>query len=132
MMRKLERLLEKNSQIIFSISRFVFGFLFFCHGSQKLFSAFGGHGTMGSPKLLLGGIIEFSGGILIGIGLKTRYAAVITALEMAYAYSTVHAHMGTLPIENGGELAVLYFFFFLFTIANGSGSWSVDSLLKKK
>ncbi len=130
-MNLIERLFAKHAQKIFSISRVIFGFLFLCHGAQKLFGAFGGHGTMGNTKFLIGGIIEFFGGLLIAIGFKARYIAIITALEMVYAYSTVHAHMGTWPIENGGELAVLYFFIFLFMIANGSGIWSVDSLIKK-
>ncbi len=132
-MSTFERFLSKQSQIIFSIIRFVFGFLFFSHGAQKLFDAFGGHGTMGSSEMLLAGIIEVLGGIAISLGIRARYAAIVTACEMIFAYLTVHFPRGTWPIENGGELAVLYFLFFLFTIANGSGPWSVDAwILKKK
>ena len=88
---------------------------------------------MGNNEFLLAGIIEVFGGIAISLGIRARYAAIVTACEMVYAYLTVHFPRGTWPIENGGELAVLYFLFFLFTIANGSGPWSVDEwLLKKK
>ena len=131
-MNSFERLMGRHSQKIFSIIRIVFGFLFFSHGAQKLFGAFGGHGTMGSSEFLLAGIIEVLGGIVIAIGFRARYAAIITAGEMAVAYLTVHFPQGTWPIENGGELAVLYFLFFIFTIANGSGSWSVDAIILKK
>jgi putative oxidoreductase len=128
----LERTFEKHSQKFFSISRFIIGFLFLCHGGQKLFSAFGGHGSMGSKKMLIAGIIEFFGGLLLSLGLGARYVAFIAACEMIYAYTTVHAPQGLWPIQNGGELAVIYFFFFFFTIANGAGTWSLDSMLKKK
>ncbi len=131
-MNSIEQFLSRHSQKVFSIIRLAFGFLFFSHGAQKLFGAFGGHGTMGSSEMLLAGIIEVSCGIAIAIGFRARYAAIITACEMLFAYLTVHFPRGAWPIENGGELAVLYFLFFLFTIANGSGSWSVDELILKK
>jgi putative oxidoreductase len=45
---------------------------------------------------------------------------------MAAAYFLAHAPLGTLPIVNKGELAVLYCFLFLYMAAHGSGIWSVD------
>lgn len=131
-MNLFEGVISKQSQRIYSITRLVFGFLFMSHGAQKLFGLFGGHGTMGSKTFLIAGIIEFFGGIFIAIGYRARYIAIVTACEMIYAYSTVHFHQGTWPIENGGELAILYFLFFLITIANGSGPWSADAIFLKK
>jgi len=131
-MSLFEKMISKHSQRIYSIVRLVFGFLFMSHGAQKLFGIFGGHGTMGMKIFLFAGIIEFFGGILIAIGYRARYIAIITACEMIYAYSTVHFPRGMWPIENGGELAVLYLLFFLFTIANGAGPWSVDAIILKK
>jgi len=128
----LKRLFSSHAQTFFSISRIIVGFLFLSHGAQKLFMAFGGQGTYGKSLLLVAGIVEFIGGGLFCIGLLTRYAALAAAIEMLYAYITVHQPQGTWPIQNGGELAILYFCFFLFSIANGGEKWSIDALLKKK
>jgi putative oxidoreductase len=50
---------------------------------------------------------------------------------MAVAYFVVHASKGLLPIVNGGEVAVLYCFLFLYIAAYGSGIWSVDAFMSK-
>ena len=71
-------------------------------------------------------------GLLIMIGLWTRWAAFITCGQMAYAYWTVHATNALLPIVNRGEMAMLYCFLFLFISAKGSGVFSVDYLWGKK
>jgi putative oxidoreductase len=47
---------------------------------------------------------------------------------MAAAYWMGHGTKALLPLVNGGELAVLYCFVFLFLSARGSGIWSIDSL----
>ena len=70
------------------------------------------------------------GGALISIGLFTSPVAFIASGEMAVAYFQAHAPRGFWPIMNGGELAVLYCFVFLYFAAVGSGRWSVDSLRK--
>lgn len=72
------------------------------------------------------GFIEFLGGILIAIGLLTRFAAFIASGEMAVAYFMMHAKAGYLPIVNKGELAVLYCFVFLFIATRGAGKFGVD------
>src|SRR5260370_18067222 len=94
--------------------RIVAGFLFSCHGAQKLFGAFGGHQTLHPPLMLAAGIIEFGGGILILLGLFTRVAAIIASGEMVVAYFLKHIHVGFFPIQNQGELAVVYCFLFVF------------------
>src|SRR5262249_53409794 len=71
--------------------RIVSGFLFSCHGAQKLFGAFGGHQvSIHTPLMLLAGIIEFGGGILILLGLLTHFAGLIASGEMAVAYFSQH------------------------------------------
>jgi putative oxidoreductase len=107
--------------------RIVAGFLFLCHGAQKLFGAFGGH-TMHAPLLLAAGVIEFGGGVLILLGLFTRIAAFIASGQMAFAYFMAHGGFGQkfFPIVNGGELAVIYCFLFLFVACFGAGKFSVD------
>jgi putative oxidoreductase len=60
------------------------------------------------------------------IGLFTHWAAFITSGLMAFAYWIGHGRKALLPVENGGELAALYCFVFLFIAAHGAGIWSVD------
>lgn len=127
-----ERTLGMHTQKFFSVSRIIIGFLFFSHGAQKLFMAFGGQGTYGKTLIFATGIIEFLGGILFLFGFQTRLAAIIMAVEMLYAYISVHQSMGLWPIQNGGEPALLYFSFFLFSAANGGGTWSLDAAFSKE
>jgi putative oxidoreductase len=114
------------SSIAYALLRIVSGFLFLCHGAQKLFGAFGGHQTLHQPLMLAAGIIEFGCGILILLGLFTSIAALIAAGEMAVAYIMAHLPKGLVPIQNGGELAVLYLFVFLFIATSGSGKFAVQ------
>ena len=130
-MKFIEHSLGKFTKEIYSLMRIIIAVLFASHGAQKLFGVLGGH-VMHNPKFIIAGIIEFFGGIMICLGFKTRIAAFIASGEMAYAYFTVHSPGGFWPIMNGGEKAVFYCFVFLFMAAYGSGSWSVDSLLKRK
>jgi putative oxidoreductase len=47
------------------------------------------------------------------------------------AYFYVHAHKGFWPVENGGELAALCCFVYLFLAAAGPGAWSLDSRIAR-
>ena len=113
---------------IYALMRIIVGFLFLWHGCQKLFG-FPGTLPTGLPAFVIyvGGSIELIGGALIMIGLFTRWAAFICSGEMAAAYWMVHGTKALLPIVNGGELAVLYCFVFLFISTHGGGLWSVDA-----
>lgn len=129
--------LSKYHDAAQGILRIVAGLLFAQHGAQKLFGAFGGFGgTPGATAELfslmgLAGVIEFFGGILIAVGLLTRVAALLSSGQMAAAYFMAHAPQGFWPIENGGELAALYSFVFLFFAAAGPGAFSVDRALRR-
>lgn len=112
--------------------RVVAGFLFMCHGGQKLFGWFGGMPPAGGPVPLaslmgVAGILEFFGGLALFLGFLARPAAFLLAGEMAVAYFTVHQKMGPLPIVNRGEPAVLLCFACLFLLAHGPGPWSADA-----
>jgi len=111
----------------YSALRIVTGFLFLWHGSQKLFS-FPLPAMEGIPAFIQygAGSIELIGGALVMVGLFTRWAAFICSGTMAVAYWMAHGFNALFPIQNGGELAVLYCFAFLFIAANGSGIWSID------
>lgn len=118
---------------ILSIFRILMGIMFACHGSQKLFGTFGGM-PPGAESWMTwtAGTIEFFGGILIVLGLFTRYAAFLCSGLMAVAYFYGHARNGFWPKANGGELAVIYCWFFLYLTAQGPGAWALDNLRRRR
>lgn len=125
----MQRVLGRYSEYVYAIVRIIIGFLFVLHGTQKLFGfpllAPGPIGAMGTTAA----IIEMVAGLLVMIGLFASVGAFIASGEMAVAYFVAHFKaQAPLPIQNGGELAVLYCFIFLYIAAKGSGLWSVDSL----
>lgn len=120
---------------ILSLLRFIAGFLMLWHGSQKLFNVpFSERGAAGDGFMIFTGVIEFFGGILVMIGLGTRWASFLLSGTMAVAYWMAHGTNGKgfLPIQNGGELAVIYCFVYFYLFFAGGGELSVDNLLKKK
>ncbi|HEX9850036.1 MAG TPA: DoxX family protein [Candidatus Deferrimicrobium sp.] len=128
----MERWLSRNSDFLYAGMRLMVGLLFACHGVQKLFGMLGGQSQVSNPVLLAAGIIELVGGGFVAIGLWTSYAAFLSSGEMAVAYFMAHAAKGLWPIQNKGELAVLYCFVFLYIASRGSGILSVEAAAKKK
>ena len=112
----------------YALMRIVTGFLFMWHGMQKLFG-FPGEVPAGAPAFILytAGPIELIGGVLVMIGLFTRWAAFLCSGLMAAAYWMAHGPNALLPIQNQGELAAIYCFAFLYIAARGPGIWSVES-----
>jgi putative oxidoreductase len=51
---------------------------------------------------------------------------------MAFAYWLSHAPLGFWPIRNGGELAVLNCFLFLYIMSHGAGPWSLARLVHRQ
>jgi putative oxidoreductase len=122
----MQRTLERYSGEIYALMRIVVGFLFACHGAQKVFGLFGGTPPEAPPFIVwTAGPIELIGGILVAIGLFTSWAAFISSGLMAVAYFMAHQSRGLLPIENHGELAALYSFVFLYLASRGDGIWSM-------
>ncbi len=118
---------------LLSILRIMSGLLFLQHGTTK---------HLGFPvsqmndvaTFSLGGIaglFELVGGALLVLGLFTRPVAFVLSGLMAAAYFIAHAPQGFFPLLNGGELALLYCFAFLYLSAAGGGAWSLDRLLRK-
>lgn len=129
----LESFASKWTHQLQSIFRIVAAFLYMQHGGQKLF---GFPVPPNNPVEIfsligLAGILEFFGGLLILVGLFTRPVAFLLSGQMAVAYFMAHAGRGFWPIANGGELAALYCFAFLYLVAAGGGAWSIDALIKR-
>ncbi|ADB63579.1 DoxX family protein (plasmid) [Haloterrigena turkmenica DSM 5511] len=121
-----------EEQIYFAF-RVLVGLLFVQHGAQKLFGLFGGIDGSGSTAPLISmygaaGIIELVGGLLIVVGLLTRLVALIAAGQMVVAQFIAHLPEGIVPIQNGGELGLLYLAGFLVLVLYGSGRYSLERL----
>lgn len=103
------------------------GLLFMQHGAQKLFGLLGGTSAELLSQNGVAGVLEFFGGALIVAGLFTRPVAAVLTLQMIVAYF-IHASRAVFPIQNGGELALLYALIFGFFAIAGPGAWSADGL----
>ena len=120
---------------LLSVLRIIAAFLLIAHGAQKLFGFLAPPGAPAPPlfsQIWIGGILEFFGGLLLLVGLFTRPVAFILSGMMAVAYFQSHAPGGFWPLQNKGELAVLYCFVYLFLAVAGGGEWSVDRLLRRR
>jgi putative oxidoreductase len=119
---------QRFASAAYFLLRVFAGLLFACHGAQKLFGVLGGT-RFENNLMLVAGVVELFGGLLIAVGFLTQIAAFLSAGEMAVAYVMVHAPQGFWPIQNQGELALLYLFIFLYVMCSGAGRFSVDSYL---
>jgi len=117
-----------------SVLRIVTGLLFLEHGTQKLLGFPPSEHAFPPLFSLLGlqGVLELVGGFLILIGLLTRPVAFILAGDMAVAYFMAHAPKGFFPTLNGGQLAILFCFVFLYLAVAVGGEWSVDTRLARR
>jgi len=123
----------KYQNVVHGLTRIVIGFLFFTHGAQKLFGWFGAEGTVELlSRFGIAGVLEVVGGLMTVAGLFTRPVAFVLSGQMAVAYFWIHAQNGIWPWANGGELAAIYCWIFLFFATAGGGSFSVDSVLAAK
>ena len=123
----MERFLAPYANQIYALMRIFVGVLFACHGAQKLLGMFGGFTAAPmNPLLYAAGTIELVGGLMVAAGVYASIAAFICSGQMAVGYFLAHQSRGLFPIQNQGELAVLYCFVFLYIAAKGPGIWSVD------
>jgi putative oxidoreductase len=117
--------------VTFTLVRVVCGIFMACHGFQKLFGVWG-HTVPLASQLGVGAIIELVGGVLVALGLFARPAAFVVAGQMAVAYFQFHWKLSFsdwkfMPMVNGGEIAVVFCFVFLFISAHGAGPHSLDA-----
>src|SRR6476659_2005398 len=120
--------LRPYSSQLLSVLRIMSGLLLLQHGTGKYLNFPVGPMNNASPTTMGGaaGLFELVAGVLIIIGLFTRPVAFILSGMCAIAYFYAHAGRGFYPLTNGGELAVLYTFVFLYLAAAGGGEWHAD------
>ena len=120
------KFLEQYTDLSYAAFRIVAGFLFLSHGTQKLVGF-----PIDFPYTLntmstSAAVIEIVAGALIIVGFYARFAAFIASGTMAVAYWMVHGLNHAFPIANGGELAALYCFAFLYIATKGPGKFSLN------
>jgi putative oxidoreductase len=127
----MEGILGRFAPQFYALLRIVSGLLFAQHGAQKLLGVLGGQQVSITSQFGLAGVIELVGGLMIAAGMFASLVGFIASGEMAVAYFQAHAPRGLWPVQNGGELAVLYCFLFLYIAARGNGVWSVQGGKKR-
>ena len=127
------------------ILRIVLGGVLIPHGMQKLFGAFGGMGFAGNAALFdrigftpgifwgtLVGCTEFIGGILLVLGLFTRFAAAAVLIFMIVAVKFTSARGGFFWSTQGFEYPLLLGVCALFFLIRGGGVWSLDRAIGRE
>jgi putative oxidoreductase len=127
-------ILSRFSPQILSVLRIMSGLLVLQHGTAKVLDF--PVGPMNAVPLTglsgIAGIIELVFGALLVVGLQSRIAAFVLSGMTAAAYFIAHAPRGFFPLLNGGELAALYCFTFLYLAAAGPGPISIDAMIGRK
>ncbi|MEU1459166.1 DoxX family protein [Streptomyces sp. NPDC005727] len=131
--------LNSAQPYVIGLFRVVVGLLFTVHGAASLFGVLGGamgtHGgtiEAGTWPGWYAAVIQLVAGGLVLLGLGTRGAALIASGSMAFAYFDVHQQAALWPIQNGGELPVLFCWSFLLLVFTGSGAFGLDRLVTRR
>ena len=122
--------LSKYNDHTYAVLRIVSGAIFTFHGVQKILGVMAEHQPAIGTQLWFGGMIELICGVMIVIGLQTRWAAFLSSGTMAVAYIQYHWSFqfdsAFFPAVNGGDAAILYSLIFLYIACRGAGKWSLD------
>lgn len=124
------KIFAKYSNQAYALMRIITGFMFSFHGVQKTLGILSEFQPPLGSQIWIGGVIELACGLLIIVGLQTRWAAFLASGTMAVAYFQFHwkFQMGSafFPAINKGELAALYCFVFLYIACRGGAMWCLD------
>lgn len=128
-MKEVKEWLTDRKEGFYALFRIVVGLLFAQHGAQKLFGALGGTAVAFPNFMFWIGIIEFFGGLLVAVGLLTRTASFFSLANMVGAQIQVHLPQGWIPIQNGGELSMMFLVSFLLILVYGPKKYSLTNYL---
>ncbi len=132
--------MHKLQGIGIAILRVVVGIVFLAHGGQKLFvyhfpGVAHAMASMGIPLPAISGVVvtlvEFIGGILLIVGLFTRWAAILLAIDMAVAVLAVHLKAGFFMQNGGFEYPLTLLAATVMLALAGGGALALDSKLCK-
>ena len=118
-----------------AVLRIVTALLFLEHATMKFLAfptAMPGMENGLPPMLIIAGVIELAAGVLVTLGLFTRWAALLASGEMAVAYWMAHFPNSFWPALNKGELAIMFCFVFLYLVFAGPGAWALDNAIGKR
>ena len=129
------------------VGRLILAWIFLYYGASKLFGWFNGlglHGTSlyfsnsahlhpGGLFAVLGGLIEFGGGIALALGLFSRLAGVALVGDMVMAMTTVTWATGinSKTAPPGYQLNLALAALALLVAVFGSGRFSIDTLIAR-
>ena len=131
------RFFQKYNHVSIFFLRMGVAMVFVYHGYHKLFGS-------GAPQKMieyltrigmplptvgayLAGGVEFFGGIMIGLGLLTRQASLLVIVVMLVAIFFVQRNDPYREVEHAVQMLVLS----IGTLYSGSGSFSLENLVKK-
>ncbi len=145
MIPALGGLYESLAPLAYPLIRFSAGLFLMPHGAQKLFGWFGGGGIGGTagffsilglepavPLVLLVGLVEVVGGLAIAIGLWTRLAAALAAIDLLVAIYLVHIANGFFWDAGGYEYPLMWAILMIAIVIRGGQKLSVDSVIGKE
>ena len=123
--------------------RLTVGTIFIAHGLQKCFGMFDGPGIQNFASVLaslhlpfplfqayLAGYSELLGGLMVAVGLLTRFGALALAGTMVVAIATVHLQGGLFAQNNGFEYPLVLLGACLTLFLTGAGPVSLDGVKK--
>jgi len=141
----IKNLIASHAGFAALVLRIPVGLTLAAHGSQKLFSWFGGYGLEGTGQwmasqglepgflmALLAGSAEFFGGLALVFGLLTRPAALVTAFTMLIAIFSTHISNGLFIANNGYEYALALLAVTVSLAIQGSGRFALDNLINAR
>lgn len=124
------------------VGRLILGGLMAAHGSQKLFSWFGGYGIAGTAGffeqlgfhpgrlfVITASVTELAGGILMALGLLGPVGPALLLSVMIVAAVSVHWGKGLFAGTNGIEVPLLYAAGAVAFAFTGYGPFSLDAVL---
>lgn len=144
-----KKLITTHPNLGFSIARLTLGLVIFPHGAQKLLGLFGGYGyqstmeslttQMGLPSIVAFSVImiEFFGSFSLVLGLFSRFWAISLAGMFTGIIITTQLEHGFFmnwygnQAGEGCEYSLLVIGLALTVLVNGSGKWSIDSIISK-